>query len=94
MLDATFTPLEGYLVELGRGYKAPRRVRFEPPWSIDEWARLANRPLPMKDAVKAGNGRKRQRKRIEASSSEQSRRLQVLQKILTERKQLESWEAN
>ena len=94
VLDAAFTPMEGYLIELGHGHVEPRRFRFEPPWTIEEWEELENRPLPMRADAERAARKKRKPQAVALDSPERKRRQKTLQKLLSKKKELESWESN
>lgn len=95
VLDAAMTPMEGYLMEFGQGHKEPRRIRFEPPWTVEEWEEWDNRPLPMREELPLEGSYESnlEPESPRVSSEDEKRRLAVLKRLLTKKKDLESWEA-
>ena len=95
ILDAAFTPMEGFLIEFGQGHKEPRRIRFEPPWTVEEWEEFENRPLPMREdlPLEGSYESNLEPESPRVSSEDEKRRLAVLKRLLTKKKDLESWEA-
>lgn len=91
VLGAAFSPLEGYAIKLGEGYQEPTRFRFEPPWTIEQWTELENRPLPMRKELEAQSRHVQPQIHLPANTKEQRRRRAVLRRILEEKKEMESW---
>jgi len=92
VLDTAFTPMEGYLIEFGRGYVEPLRFRFEPPWTVEQWAELGERPLPMREDAKVATKPSLAPTNVPLDNAAHKRRQDVLRKILVAAKDRESWE--
>ena len=91
VLGAASTPMELYLIEFGEGHKEPRRVRFTPPWTVEDWEEMENRPLPTRDKAST-SALTPPPKPAPINSKERKRRVAVLTRLLAKKKDLESFE--
>lgn len=91
VLGSSFLPLHGWLILFGGEYRAPRLVHFEPPWSIEEHAKLANTPLPVKRDVAPLPGFAKAA--VPADEPTRKARHEAIRKLLSEKARREQFQA-
>ena len=93
VLTSSFEPLTGWLLLFGQTYQPPRLVRFDPPWTREEHAKLANTPLPMRDAkIAKPNVKQNETVKVPVSAPERKKRHAAIRKVVEAKIDAERWE--
>lgn len=94
ILDCAYTKMEGFLIlNDGKSHHEPIRFRFEPDWSLDDYRRLSQTPLPKRrtplvppTSINEGGGPRK--------DSEYESRQAMLDALLQKKRQNENWKGN